>query len=140
MLTGEFRHSLDAKNRIFMPAKLREELGETFMIARDIREKCLKVYSLEGWVAYTAPIKEQPRQLAEQVMRLLHRTAAQVTPDSQGRVLLPPSLVEYAEIEKNAVVVGCSDYAEIWSEDHYTSMIESVDDEALRRALEACGL
>ena len=62
------------------------------------------------------------------------------TPDSQGRVLLPPSLVEYAEIEKNAVVVGCSDYAEIWSEDHYTSMIESVDDEALRRALEACGL
>ena len=73
-------------------------------------------------------------------MRLLHRTAAQVTPDSQGRVLLPPSLVEYAEIEKNAVVVGCSDYAEIWSEDHYTSMIESVDDEALRRALEACGL
>ena len=53
MLTGEFRHSLDAKNRIFMPAKLREELGETCMIARAIREKCLKVYSLEGWAAYT---------------------------------------------------------------------------------------
>lgn len=140
MLTGEFRHSLDAKNRIFMPAKLREELGETFIIARDIREKCLKVYSLEGWTAYTAPIKEKPRQLAEQIMRLLHRSAAQVTPDSQGRVVLPPMLIEYAEIEKNAVVVGCEEYAEIWGEKNYQIMLDKVDDEALRQALEAVGL
>ncbi|MBE6661463.1 MAG: division/cell wall cluster transcriptional repressor MraZ [Ruminococcaceae bacterium] len=140
MLTGEFRHSLDAKNRIFMPAKLREELGETFIIARDIREKCLKVYSMEGWAAYTAPIKEKPRQLAEQIMRLLHRSAAQVTPDSQGRVLLPPMLVEYAGIEKNAVVVGCEEYAEIWSEANYQTMLDNVDDEALRQALESWGL
>jgi MraZ protein len=140
MLTGEFRHSLDAKNRIFMPAKLREELGETFIIVRDIREKCLKVYSMEGWAAYTAPIKEKPRQLAEQVMRLLHRSAAQVTPDSQGRVLLPPMLVEYAGIEKNAVVVGCEEYAEIWAEANYQTMLDNVDDEALRQALESWGL
>lgn len=140
MLTGEFRHSLDAKNRIFMPAKLREELGETFIIARDIREKCLKVYSMEGWAAYTAPIKEKPRQLAEQIMRLLHRSAAQVTPDSQGRVLLPPMLVEYAGIEKNAVVVGCEEYAEIWSEANYQTMLDNVDDEELRQALESWGL
>ncbi len=140
MLTGEFRHSLDAKNRIFMPAKLREELGETFIIARDIREKCLKVYSMEGWAAYTAPIKEKPRQLAEQIMRLLHRSAAQVTPDSQGRVLLPPMLVEYAGIEKNAVVVGCEEYAEIWSEANYQTMLDNVDDEVLRQALESWGL
>ncbi len=140
MLTGEFRHSLDAKNRIFMPAKLREELGETFIIARDIREKCLKVYSMEGWAAYTAPIKEKPRQLAEQIMRLLHRSATQVTPDSQGRVLLPPMLVEYAQIVKNAVVVGCCDYAEIWAEGNYETMVDNVDDEALRRALEEWGL
>lgn len=140
MLTGEFRHSLDAKNRIFMPAKLREELGETFIIVRDIREKCLKVYSMEGWAAYTAPIKEKPRQLAEQVMRLLHRSAAQVTPDSQGRVLLPPMLVEYAGIEKNAVVVGCEEYAEIWAEVNYQTMLDNVDDEALRQALESWGL
>ena len=46
----------------------------------------------------------------------------------------------YAEIEKNAVVVGCSDYAEIWAEANYERMVDDVDDEALRRALEACGL
>ena len=140
MLTGEFRPSLDQKNRIFVPSKLRDELGETFMIARDIREKCLKMYSLEGWTAYIAPIKQQRRELAEQVMRLLHSTAVQVSPDSQGRVLLPASLVEFAEIEKNVVVVGCCDYAEIWAEKNYVSVIESMDDEALRRALEELGL
>jgi MraZ protein len=140
MLTGEFRPSLDTKNRIFVPSKLRDELGETFIIARDIREKCLKMYSLEGWNAYIAPIKAQRRELVEQVMRLLHSTAVQVTPDSQGRVLLPVGLVQFAEIEKNVVVVGCCDYAEIWAEANYDRVISNIDDEALRRALEELGL
>ena len=140
MLTGEFRPSLDTKNRIFVPSKLRDELGETFIIARDIREKCLKMYSLEGWNAYIAPIKAQRRELVEQVMRLLHSTAVQGTPDSQGRVLLPAGLVSFAEIEKNVVVVGCCDYAEIWAEANYDKVISNIDDEALRRALEELGL
>ena len=140
MLTGEFRPSLDTKNRIFVPSKLRDELGETFIIARDIREKCLKMYSLEGWSAYIAPIKAQRRELVEQVMRLLHSTAVQVTPDSQGRILLPAGLVSFAEIEKNVVVVGCCDYAEIWAEANYDKVINNIDDEALRRALEELGL
>ena len=140
MLTGEFRHSIDAKNRIFVPAKLREELGETFMVACDIRETCLKVYSLEGWAAYIAPIKALPREVSEQALRFLHRTAAQVSPDSQGRVLLPPALVEHAQIEKNAVVVGCSDYAEIWAEAKYEAKVASEDLDALRRVLEGYGL
>lgn len=140
MLTGEFRHSIDAKNRMFVPAKLREELGETFIIACDIREKCLKVYSLEGWDAYIAPIKALPREVSEPALRFLHRTAAQVSPDSQGRILLNTALVAHAQIEKNAVVVGCSDYAEIWSESNYQAQIESEDIEQLRRVLEGYGL
>ena len=77
MLTGEFRHILDTKNRIFMPSKHREELGAQFIVARDIREKCLKVYSLEGWANYIAPIKQLDRSLAEKTMRFLHRNASQ---------------------------------------------------------------
>jgi MraZ protein len=98
------------------------------------------MYSLEGWNAYIAPIKAQRRELVEQVMRLLHSTAVQVTPDSQGRVLLPVGLVQFAEIEKNVVVVGCCDYAEIWAEANYDRVISNIDDEALRRALEELGL
>ena len=109
MFTGEFEHSVDSKNRIFVPAKFREELGESFMVVRDIRGPILKLYSLEEWEKYLAPIRAQERRIAEKALRYLHRNAAQVSPDSQGRVLLSPSLLAYAEIKKEAVIVGCSD-------------------------------
>ena len=119
MFGGEYRHNKDAKNRVFMPAKLREELGETFVIAKDIREKCLKVYSLAGWEEYIAPLKAQNRKLSEKILRFLHASLTQVTPDSQGRVIIPQELVEYAAIERSIVVVGCGEYAEIWAESTY---------------------
>ena len=122
MLGGEYRHILDAKNRIFIPAKLREELGATFVVAKDIREKCLKVYSLEGWESYIAPLREQKRKLSERIIRFLHSSLVQVTPDSQGRIVLPPELVAHAEMVKNTVIVGCCDYAEIWAEEKYEAL------------------
>ena len=91
MLGGEYRHSLDAKNRIFIPAKLREELGETLVVAKDIREKCLKVYSLEGWQEYIKPLMEQKRRLSEKIVRFLHSSMAQVEPDGQGAWSFLPS-------------------------------------------------
>ena len=140
MLTGEFHHSVDAKNRLFIPARLREELGETFIIARDIREKCLKAYSLDGWKEYIAPIKQQRRELVERVLRELHRTAMQVTPDSQGRVVMSASLLGYAQVERDVVFIGCSDYAEIWSKENYDTMIDNINDEEIRNALWEVGL
>ena len=140
MLGGEYRHNLDPKNRIFIPAKLREELGATFVVAKDIREKCLKVYSLEGWETYITPLREQKRKISEKILRFLHASLAQVTPDSQGRIVLPPELVHHAEIEKNVVIVGCCDYAEIWAEGNYEAMKENEDISALLAELEAFGL
>ncbi len=140
MLGGEFRHALDAKNRIFIPAKLREELGKSFVVAKDIREKCLKVYSLAGWEAYIAPLKEQKRKLSEKIMRFLHASLVQATPDAQGRIVLPAELVQHAEIDRNAVVVGCGDYAEIWSEETYDSIKGSVDLDEMIAELEELGL
>ena len=96
MFTGEFEHSVDSKNRIFVPSKFRDELGETFMVVRDIRGPILKIYSLEGWQEYLAPIKAQERRVAEKALRYLHRNAAQVSPDSQGRIILSPSLAPVA--------------------------------------------
>ena len=140
MLGGEYRHNLDPKNRIFIPAKLREELGATFVVAKDIREKCLKVYSLEGWEKYITPLREQQRKISEKILRFLHASLAQVTPDSQGRIVLPPELVRHAEIEKNVVIVGCCDYAEIWAGGNYEAMKETEDISALLAELEALGL
>ena len=140
MLSGEFKHNIDPKNRLFIPAKHREELGETFMIAKSVRESCLKVYSLEEWEKYIEPIVNMERKNSEAILRALHRNAAQVSPDAQGRIVLPPALVAYAEIEKGAVVVGCGKYAEIWSEEAYEAMAGDEDMADLKDLLESYGL
>lgn len=140
MLTGEYRHSLDPKKRLFIPAKQREELGTSFMIVRDLRGPRLKVYSAEAWEAFLAPIRQQERKLAEATMRFLHRDAVLAEPDSQGRVVLTPALVAYAGITKEAVVVGCGDYAEIWAAETYDAAMNEEDPESLCAALEALGL
>ena len=140
MFTGEFQHNVDSKNRIFVPSRLRDELGESFIVVRDIREPILKIFSLSGWEEYIAPIKAQERRIAEKVLRYLHRNATQVSPDSQGRILLPRELLEYASIEREAVIVGCYTYAEIWSAENYKRETENEDLDAIRAELEKFGL
>jgi MraZ protein len=143
MLSGEFRHGIDPKNRLFIPAKHREELTaecESFMVAKSIRENCLKVYSMSEWEEYISPIRKMERKDSERILRALHKDAAQVTPDSQGRIVIPIALSEHAEIQKNVVVVGCSDYDEIWAEEIYDANVLSEDGDAIRAALESCGL
>ncbi len=140
MLGGEFRHNLDPKNRIFIPSKLREELGASFVVAKDIREKCLKVYSVEGWENYIAPLRAQNRKLSEKILRFLHASLVQVAPDSQGRIVLPVELVKHAEINRNVVIVGCFDWAEIWAEEIYDQLKEDEDITAMLAELESLGL
>ena len=140
MFTGEYEHNVDAKNRIFVPARFRDELGETFMVARDLRGARLKMFSLEGWQSYIAPIMEQERKISEKALRYLHRNAMQVSPDSQGRILLSRELLDYAEISRNAVIVGCSSYAEIWSAENWRAELESEDNDEISRELERFGL
>ena len=143
MLSGEFKHSIDPKNRLFIPAKHREELiaeNESFMVTKSIRENCLKVYSMGEWEAYISPITKMERKDSERILRALHRDAAQVTPDSQGRIVLPPALIQYAGIVKGAVIVGCGTYSEIWAEENYATMVEEENLEGMKDLLESYGL
>lgn len=140
MLSGEFRHGLDPKNRIFIPAKHREELGETFVVSKSIRENCLRVYSMAEWDAYIEPIKKLDGKDKDRIIRALNRNAAQVSADSQGRIVLTPDLIAHAELQKNAVIVGCGGYAEIWSEANHAAMVEEEDLAGLRDLLESYGL
>ncbi len=140
MLTGEYRHSIDPKKRLFIPAKQREELGTSFMIVRDVRGPRLKIYSIEAWEKYLEPIQKLERKLAEDTMRFLHRDAVTAEPDAQGRVMLSPGLVQYANITKDAVIVGCGYYAEIWAAEAYDSSVENEDPGALCALLESLGL
>ena len=116
MLMGKFTHNLDAKNRLFIPSKHRDQLGESFVITRNI-DKCLSVFSMDEWEKYTDKLEQLPSTQAREIARFIYSNAADVQPDSQGRVLIPAELLAYAGISKSAVVVGCGRRAEIWAEE-----------------------
>ena len=139
-LLGEFKHSVDTKNRMFIPAKFREQLGDSFVIFRSVRDRYIKLLSNEEWEKYTAPIKELPRKDAERAMRLLTQDASSVTPDAQGRIIIPQALLDHAGIVKDAVVVGCGPYIEIWAKEEYDKTMEDIDLDAVIKELEELGL
>lgn len=89
MLTGEYRHSIDAKGRIIMPAKFREELGAKFILTKGL-DNCLFVYSLGEWELLEAKIRELPLSKARNMQRFFFASAADVEPDKQGRVGCSP--------------------------------------------------
>ena len=140
MLSNNFKHNVDSKNRLFVPAKYREELGETFVVSQSIRGNYLKIYSYEEWEKYIAPIKLLPRKTSEEALRFLIGNSIEVSPDGQGRIVLPQSMLQFASIIKGTVIIGCGDYAEIWAEESYENNQAEQDMEALRAALEDCGL
>ena len=99
-MTGIYQHTLDAKGRLFIPAKLREELGETFYVTIS-PEKCLSAYSQENW-----------DDVARRVAAMTN--VQQRKMDGQGRILLPQHLREFAGLTKSVTVVGSNNHAEFW--------------------------
>ncbi len=116
MLTGKYSHSLDQKNRIIIPSKLKDQLGDTITILRG-SDKCLTLYSAEESEMYAKKISEMPKTKVRELTRYLYSHSLEVQPDSQGRVMLPSEMLEYAGITKNVITIGCGRYAEIWSEE-----------------------
>ncbi len=116
MLTGKYRHALDTKARIILPAKIREQLGSPITVLRG-SDRCLTLYSAEEWEIYAQKISALPRTQVRELTRYLYSNSMEVKPDAQGRVLLPSELLKFAGIEKNMVTVGCGRYAEIWAEE-----------------------
>ncbi len=115
MLIGTFQHSLDAKGRLFIPAKLREELGERFVITRGTGG-CLFGFSHEQWETFTEKLRALPLgdPNAQRVVRLLSAWATEVEMDKQGRALLSANLRECAGLGKEATIIGATNRIEIW--------------------------
>ena len=122
-MTGEFQHSLDSKGRIFIPAKLREELGEIFYMTVSM-EHCLCVYSAESWRSFSDKVSAMP-YVRQRLMRPLFAHAAKCELDSQGRTIVPQALRAYAGLVKNVTVVGCNNHAELWDSEAWQSVCEA---------------
>lgn len=114
---GNYMHTLDAKNRVFVPAKLRSELGETFYVTRKLTKKALAVYSPEGWERLQQKLSEHPDTKVGNLKMFLFSHSISATPDGQGRILLPPDLTEYAGITKEVTFVGVGDHLLIYASD-----------------------
>ena len=111
-MTGEYQHSLDNKGRLFIPAKLRDELGDVFFITLSM-DRCLSAYSSEAWQNFSDKVSAMP-YVKQRKMRPLFAHAARCELDAQGRVLIPQNLRDYAGFSKNVTVVGCNNHAELW--------------------------
>ena len=119
---GEYSHNIDAKNRLIMPAKFREQLGDKFIATKGL-DGCLFVYSLSEWETIEAKFREIPLTTkdARKFLRFFFAGAAECEVDKQGRVLIPPSLKEYAGLEKEVMSVGVLNRVEIWSKERWLS-------------------
>ena len=138
MLTGEYRHSIDAKGRIIMPAKFREELGAKFILTKGL-DNCLFVYSLGEWELLEAKIRELPLSKARNMQRFFFASAADVEPDKQGRVGVPPALREYAALNKDVVIAGNATRAEIWDKDAYDKLMSELTSDMIVETMEQIG-
>ena len=112
-VTGQYQHTIDAKGRLFIPAKLREELGDTFYVTMGM-DSCLSIYSDASWARFTEKFESLPYTKTK-AMRPLFANAAKCELDSQGRIVIPQKLRKYAGLDKDVVIIGVHDRAEIWS-------------------------
>lgn len=135
---GTYEHSIDAKGRLFIPAKLREELGVTFYLAMGVDE-CLAIYPQETWNRFTEKFASLPMSQSA-AMRPLFANASKCELDSQGRIVIPQKLRKYAGLEKDAVIIGVNDRAEIWSAETWNAREEEeMTPEKMKACLAALG-
>ncbi len=115
---GEYEHNLDAKGRVIVPAKFREDLGEKFVITRGL-DKCLFAYPLEEWKILEEKLKKLPltKKDARAFTRFFFSGAVECEIDKQGRVNLPQPLRTYSQLEKECVIIGVSERIELWSKE-----------------------
>ena len=122
MLIGEYEHSLDVKGRLIMPSKLREDMGEKFIITKGL-DSCLFVFSQNEWIKFEEKLKTLPltNKNARDFVRFFLSGATECEIDKQGRFLVAANLRQYANMEKDVVIIGVGTRLEIWDKERWTN-------------------
>ena len=118
MLIGEYEHTLDAKGRVSMPAKLRRDMGEAFIVTKGL-DGCLFAFSQDEWMNFETKLKSLPLsdKNARNFVRFFLAGATECELDKQGRFLIPANLRKEANLEKEAVIIGVGTRLEIWNKE-----------------------
>lgn len=145
MWQGQHEHTIDAKGRTSLPSRFREALGaDAMFVLTASLDPCLVAYPLAEWRAFEEKLSRLPRfdPAVVKLRRIYVSAAVEITPDAQGRLLVPPSLRAHAALEKDCLWAGMGRWAELWSRERWTKAIETTDEEraALAQKLSELGL
>lgn len=136
MFMGQYEHTIDTKGRTIIPAKYREELGDTFVVTRGL-DGCLYLYPAVDWQEFVDKLKNLPSNLKNrQIQRQFLSKAMEVTLDKQGRILVPALLREIAGLEKEIIFVGMMNHVEIWDKNRLEQENIAENEELLETAMD----
>jgi len=141
MITGEFRCSLDEKGRLLIPAKMRTEVvGNVVVLTRGV-ESCLWLFPPEEWKTFSEKLVGSTSLLQEEsrlIQRRMIAPAQENEIDKAGRIVIPPTLREYAGLAKDCIILGLKKYIEIWSEASYQDYL-TANEAKFKEAAEKLG-
>jgi MraZ protein len=128
MITGEFRCSLDEKGRLLIPSRIRAEvIGNVVILTRGV-ENCLWFFAPEEWKSFSEKLIGSTSLFQEEsrlIQRRMIAPAQETEIDKSGRIVVPPTLREYADLKKECLVLGLKKYMEIWSESSYQAYLDA---------------
>lgn len=141
MFIGKYEHSIDAKNRIIVPAKYRDELGSSFVVTAGL-DGCLYILPMESFEQLATDLKTLPLtdKDSRSLLRHLVANASVCEFDKQGRILLSAMQKAHAGIVKDAVFLGMIDKIEIWSKEAYETEESTSDISEIEKHLAERGL
>ena len=132
MFMGEYNHTIDTKGRLIIPSKFREALGDGFVVTKGL-DGCLFVYAIDDWKVFEEKLASLPliNVEARQFARFFLSGAQYVSVDKQGRILIPTTLREFANLKKDVLLAGMLDHIEIWDEDEWKKNADFGDMDAI---------
>ncbi len=141
MLIGEYEHTLDAKGRLSMPAKLRRDMGEAFIVTKGL-DGCLFAFSSEEWMNFESKLKSLPLsdKNARNFVRFFLAGATECELDKQGRFLIPNNLRQSANLGKEAVIIGVGTRLEIWNKQIWMSKDEEISADDIAENMTMLGI
>ena len=141
LLIGEYEHSLDAKGRLIMPSKLRQDIGEKFIITKGL-DGCLFVFSQNEWLNCETKLKELPLsdKNARNFVRFFLSGATECELDKQGRFLITSNLRDAAKLEKDAIIVGVGTRLEIWNKEIWQKCDENISADEIAENMTMLGI
>lgn len=143
MFMGEYKHNMDKKGRVIIPASFRDDLGEDFVMTRGL-DNCLFVYPKKEWKKLEDKLTSLPitKKSSRTFIRFFFSGATECSFDKQGRISIPKNLREYADLDKETVIIGLANRIELWANEKWDGYLAEAEDsyEEIAEQMEELGI